>query len=318
MNRIFTRAIPNFHKIRISSPYTGAYTKALFAGSLSLTLGGVALCFRRENELEQNEDAVPKRLLKEEKLGAWEGTGYTVGKLNRGDLHDVENHRHVIALLGVTGSGKSSTANTLMSGSHKRYFDVADSLTSVTRSTCFRDYEFQGIPFRIIDTPGFGDTNRSKEDVEKEIRDFAKFAKHGVSCFFVILPKGRVTEESEKVLLRAKELFGDDFAKHAVVVFTHGLGSDTVGMRRQLLTRDILIEEINKLENRHFLRELVGQVDLRVMAIENKLEPYRRISKFQLHQAVLDVEKSNGNNRYLGIQATEEPKDQNQAARGNF
>jgi len=61
-----------------------------------------------------------------------------------------------------------------------------------------------------------------------------------------------------------------------VLVFTHGVGSDTVGMKRQLLTRDILIEEINNLEKNHFLRELVERIHLRVMAAENKLKPYRR------------------------------------------
>mmetsp|Transcript_28971 Transcript_28971/g.35765 ORF Transcript_28971/g.35765 Transcript_28971/m.35765 type:complete len:356 (+) Transcript_28971:197-1264(+) len=311
MHRLFARTSPLFRNRTSSSR-----ARAVFGG-LSIAFVGAAflsvnatpsrkLCTEENLVVDENEEVNRKHVLKEKRLDDWNGTGYTVGKLNRGDLHDVENHRHVIALIGVTGSGKSSTANTMLAGAHKRYFQVADSLTSVTRSVNFRDYEFQGVPFRIIDTPGFGDTNRPKGEIDKEIRDFSKFSRHGISCFFLVLPKGRVTEESEEILIRAKELFGDDFLKHAVLVFTHGLGNDKVGMKRNLLTRDILIEEINKLEKNHFLRELVEQIDFRVMAVENKLEPYRELSKFRLHKAVLDVEKANGSNRYLGIKVNED------------
>mmetsp|Transcript_1371 Transcript_1371/g.1514 ORF Transcript_1371/g.1514 Transcript_1371/m.1514 type:complete len:356 (+) Transcript_1371:276-1343(+) len=305
MFRGFAHTVPRFLMPALRTRKRGLLTGFALASS-SLAAYSLSENFETEaffsGSFEEEEEAAKKRKEKEKKLSDWNGTGYTLQKLDRGDLHGVEKYRHVIALIGVTGSGKSSTANTLMSGSHKRYFEVADSLTSVTRSTSFRDYEFQGIPFRVIDTPGFGDTNRDTDEVEREIKDFKKFAEHGVSCFLIVLPKGRITEESEKILLRAKHLFGDDFSKHAVVVFTHGLGSDKIGMTRQLLTRDLLIEEINKLEPNHFLRELVQEVDLRVMAIENRLQPYKRISKFRLHQAVLDIEKANSNSRFVGIQ----------------
>lgn len=152
---------------------------------------------------------------------------------------------------------------------------------------------------------GLYDTNRSQTEVQEEIQEFAKYAKHGVSCFLVVLPKGRITPETERSLMLAKRLFGEDINKYGVVVFTSCLGSNEgVGSRRQLLTRDVLIEEINKLEPDHFLRKLAGDMALRILPVENKLEPFRTICKFTIHQTVLDVEQANNGERYQVDEAT--------------
>lgn len=164
-----------------------------------------------------------RQLDSERKLREWHGgLGARAARLNRGDLEDIDPHRHVVAMIGITGGGKSSTANTLMSkqrgslrkknnghhihhhnhdhphdtqeaathqqatargnrnivrGNRNRRFKEANSLTSVTRSVSFRDYEFSGVPFRVIDTPGLADTNRTADEVETELDLFRRVAR---------------------------------------------------------------------------------------------------------------------------------------------
>jgi len=242
------------------------------------------------------------------------GLGASIDKLNRGNIEEIEEFRHTIALVGITGGGKSSTANTLMCkgggqkkdaatslqtkkqelklsvpGNRNRKFQVSGSLTSVTKAVSFRDYTYRQVPFRVIDTPGLADTNRPASEIEEELRSFTRVAKHGITAFLIVLPCGRITDQDEQTLAKIQEVFGPDMAKHAIVVFTNGLTK--TNSIKTLMTRDVLLDEIDQLPSSHFLRKLIHDVGLRVIAVDNKLEPHKSISCQRLNQFVLDVDR---------------------------
>jgi len=94
-------------------------------------------------------------------------------------------------------------------------------------------------------------------------------------------------------------MFGDDVTKHSVVVVTHAMTqSSKLQPKSTLMTRDLILEQVDKLPPEHFMRQLVKDVDYRVIGVENRLEPYRSTSQLLLNQAVLDVVEANDGNRY--------------------
>jgi hypothetical protein len=60
-----------------------------------------------------------------------------VDRINRLNPYQVEPDRHVVIVVGITGAGKSSTANTFRGG-RWHAFQVSDSIVSVRRTRIFR------------------------------------------------------------------------------------------------------------------------------------------------------------------------------------
>ena len=70
------------------------------------------------------------------------------------------------------------------------------------------------MPFRVIDTPGLMDTNRTGDDIDSEFNDLARLAPHGVSAFIVCVPMGRVTDEHSKTLQSLKAMRDSSFSTY--------------------------------------------------------------------------------------------------------
>ena len=74
---------------------------------------------RRSGETENTSGGL--RSDKEEKLYKSERLGHQDDRLNRSDLYNLSPDRHVIALVGITGAGKSSCANNLIGGGKRKF-----------------------------------------------------------------------------------------------------------------------------------------------------------------------------------------------------
>ncbi|KAJ9643670.1 hypothetical protein H2204_001815 [Knufia peltigerae] len=77
-----------------------------------------------------------------------------------------QQDRNIIAVLGLTGSGKSTFINRCIGS------DVAvagSQLNSITKSPQIYNMEHRGLPVQLIDTPGFDDTDVSDVDRLQEL-----------------------------------------------------------------------------------------------------------------------------------------------------
>ncbi|KAK5618911.1 hypothetical protein CRENBAI_008483 [Crenichthys baileyi] len=124
-----------------------------------------------------------------------------------------------MVLLGKTGAGKSSLANTICGD---QLFTVSHSMNSETSKCKAITRSVSGRNLMVIDTPGFFDTDQSEEDLKPEIIRCITECAPGPHVFLIVLKVEKFTEHEQAVIEKICVYFSEDVLKYAVVVFTHG------------------------------------------------------------------------------------------------
>ncbi|XP_029931570.1 GTPase IMAP family member 7-like [Myripristis murdjan] len=187
-----------------------------------------------------------------------------------------------IVLLGKTGAGKSSLANTIFGDT---VFETSSSPNSQTSKCEAESRSVNGRSITLIDTPGFVDTEKTEEQLREEILKCVLECSPGPHAFLIVLKVERYTDHEEAVVKTISQCFSAEVFRYATVVFTHG---------DQLDEGEKIHDFVNQSKG---LRDLVEKCGGRCHVIDNKYwnnnqqDPYRS-NKLQVAQLLCAIDKT--------------------------
>ncbi|XP_050922690.1 GTPase IMAP family member 8 isoform X2 [Lates calcarifer] len=130
-----------------------------------------------------------------------------------------EEERVNLVLLGMTGTGKSATGNTILRDKH---FTSRPSSNPVTTECKAVEREICGTAVRVIDTPDIFDDEISDEVRREHVKRCKDLCQSEPCVYLLVMQVGRFTDGERDIMTKLERAVGRGVHKQTIILFTCG------------------------------------------------------------------------------------------------